>query len=116
MLWSSQKFGAHDHDGKALLNTLLFGRRSYDEHRNLKCIHSISRKLMRKDVFISKIDFGNKSNRGGLKHSMHLFTFNFLILSASCVDIHDVSICLCYIIVDEKCALITQLKFKCDSF
>ncbi len=65
MLWSSRQFGGHD--GKALLNTV-FGLCSYDEHRNLKRAQYSKKVDEKGHVYLEYVDFGNKSNRGGLKH------------------------------------------------
>ncbi len=72
ILWSKGLFGSHN--GEALLNTVyfynckVFGLRSYDEHRNLSR-SQYTKKLDEKGrVYIEYVDFGNKCNRGGLKH------------------------------------------------
>ena len=72
LLWTSGQLGTHS--AKALLNTVyfynckVFGLRSYDEHRNLRC-SQFAKKLDEKGrVYIQYTDFGSKTNRGGLKH------------------------------------------------
>ena len=72
LLWTSGQLGTHS--AKALLNTVyfynckVFGLRSYDEHRNLKCAQ-FEKKLDEKGrVYIEYTDFRSKTNRGGFKH------------------------------------------------
>ena len=72
LLWTSGQLGTHS--AKALLNTVyfynckVFGLRSYDEHRDLRC-SQFAKKLDEKGrVYTEYTDFGNKTNRGGLKH------------------------------------------------
>ena len=72
LLWSSGQFGTHN--SKALLNTVyyynckVFGLRSYDEHRNLKCAQYQKKVDEQGRVYLEYTDFGSKTNRGGLKH------------------------------------------------
>ena len=72
LLWTSGQLGTHS--ATALLNTVyyynckVFGLRGYDEHRNLKC-SQFQKKLDEKGrVYIEYTDYGNKTNRGGLRH------------------------------------------------
>ena len=77
LLWSSGQFGCHD--GKALLNTVyyynckIFGLRSYDEHRNLQCSQYEKKVDEQGRIYLQYTDFGNKTNRGGLKLKTRLF-------------------------------------------
>ena len=72
LLWSSRQFGTHN--GKVILNTVyfynckVFGLRSFDEHRNLKCSQFTKLLDEQKRVYMEYTDFGSKTNRGGLKH------------------------------------------------
>ena len=72
LLWTNGQLGTHS--AKALLNTIyvynckVFGLRSYDEHRNLRCAQ-FEKKLDEKGrVYVEYTDFGSKTNCGGLKH------------------------------------------------
>ena len=70
-LWVSGQLGLSI--GRALLNTFyfynckVFGLRSFDEHRNLKCSQFIKKVDADQHVYMVYTDYGNKSNRGGLK-------------------------------------------------
>ena len=72
LLWSSGQFGTHN--GTVILNTVyfynckVFGLRSFDEHRNLKCSQFTKLLDEQKRVYMEYTDFGSKTNRGGLKH------------------------------------------------
>ena len=72
MLWSSGRFGTHN--AKVLLNIVyyynckIFGLRSYDEHRNLKRTQYSKKVHEQGRVYLEYVDFGSKTNRGGLKH------------------------------------------------
>ena len=71
LLWSSGQFGSHN--AQALLNTVyfynckVFGLRSFDEHRNLKCAQFVKKVDEKARVYIEYTDFGSKTNRGGLR-------------------------------------------------
>ena len=62
LLWLKGELGCQS--ARALQNTVyfynckIFGLRSYDEHRDLKCCR----------VYLEYTDFGSKTNAGGLKH------------------------------------------------
>ena len=72
LLWSSGQFGTHN--AKVILNTVyfynckVFGLRSFDEHRNLKCSQFTKHLDEQKRVYMEYTDYGSKTNRGGLKH------------------------------------------------
>ena len=72
LLWTSGQFGTNN--GSVLLNTVyyynckVFGLRSYDEHRELQCAQYQKKVDEQGHVYLEYVDFGNKSNRGGLKH------------------------------------------------
>ena len=50
-----------------IYNCKVFGLRSYDEHYNLSR-SQFTKKLNENGVYLEYVDFGNKCNRGGLKH------------------------------------------------
>ena len=49
-------------------NCEVFGLRSYDEHRNLQCDQYQKKVDEQGRVYLEYTEFGNKDNRGGLKH------------------------------------------------
>ena len=72
LLWTSGQFGTHN--ANVILNTVyyynckVFGLRSFDEHRNLKCSQFDKKVDEGRRVYLEYTDFGSKTNRGGLKH------------------------------------------------
>ena len=72
LLWTSGQFGTNN--GSVLFNTVyyynckVFGLRSYDEHRELQCAQYQKKVDEQGRLYLEYVDFGNKSNRGGLKH------------------------------------------------
>ncbi len=72
ILWANGLFGTYN--AKVFTNTVyfynckIFSLRSFDEHRKL-CRDQFSKKIDQKGrVYLQYTDFGNKTNRGGLKH------------------------------------------------
>ena len=72
LLWTSGQFEAHN--AKVIVNTvyyyncMVFGLRSYDEHRNLKCSQYEKEVDDKGRVYLEYTDLGSKTNRGSLKH------------------------------------------------
>ena len=72
LLWTSRQLGTHS--AKSMLNSVyyynckVFGLRCIDEHRNLQCSQYMKRLDENGKLYLEYTDFGNKTNRGGLKH------------------------------------------------
>ncbi len=69
ILWAKGLFGTHN--AQVLTNTVyckVFAVRSYDEHHNLKREQFTKKVDEKSRVYMQYTDYGNKSNRGGLKH------------------------------------------------
>ena len=72
LLWASGQLETQT--AKAFLNTVyfynckVFGLRSYDEHRNLRCAQFEKKVDEKQRVYLEYTDYGSKTNRGGLKH------------------------------------------------
>ena len=72
LLWTSGQLGTKS--AKSLLNTVqlynckVFGMRSQDEHRDLKCAQFEKKVDEKQRVYLEYTDYGSKTNCGGLKH------------------------------------------------
>ena len=72
ILWSMGLLGTHI--GESLLNTVyfynckVFGLRSFNKHRNLVPSQFTKKVDDKGRVYLEYMEFGNKCNRGGLKH------------------------------------------------
>ena len=71
LLWTSRQLGTHS--AKSILNSVyyhnckVFGLCSIDEHRDLQCSQYTKRLDENGKLYFEYTDFGNKTNRGGLK-------------------------------------------------
>ena len=72
ILWAKGLLGTHN--AKVLTNTVyfynckIFALRSYDEHHDLRREQFVKKVDEKGRVYLEYVDYGNKTNRGGLKY------------------------------------------------